>query len=412
MNINYIESVSGKMLENMHAGAIGGITEHISRITLPEWFKDWSNYCYQIGEQFEYQGDITWAKGFLWSAGMSIRKEAWKTLTDRNFKSLFGDTGNKIATRGIDSEICLGLRSTGWKIIYTFDLRLKVFITEYAASWKYLRKIWRQLGVKSVVLSPYFKIQNKKINDFNYIRAGGNQKILLKRTIYNLRKIKLWKLLSYSESLEGDPDILKTEYLFGSLGELLKEIKSYNKDARLKKSSRKIELRYLKHIINNKYFRYPQYKIKKERDKRGISVVLKYQNSSFELLRRSLEHISKQKIYKDYNWEVILLSNFIKEEHINELKKLWENSECGAELKFETHSILDKNKIELTAGNICSFEFIIFLNETDFISEDYLRIADKVLMEDQSAGCTAAKQNLKVTLSPQSGLRKIRNFIQ
>lgn len=407
LNINYIESVSGKMLENMHAGAIGGITEHISRITLPEWFKDWSNYCYQIGEQFEYSGDITWAKGFLWSAGMAIRKEAWKTLTDRNFKSLFGDTGNKIATRGIDSEICLGLRSTGWKLIYTFDLRLKIFISEYAASWKYLRKIWKQLGVKSVVLSPYFKIQNKKIKDFNDIHVVGNQRILLKRTIYNLRKIKLWKLLSYTESLEGDPDILKTEYLFGSLGELLKEIKSYNKELRrLKKSSRKIELRYLKYIINNKYFRYPQYKVNKGRDKRGISVVLKYQNSSFELLRRSLEHISKQNIYKDYNWEVIVLSNFIKEEFINELKKLWMDSGCGAEIKFETQSILDKNKINLNAGNICSFEYIIFLNETDFICKDYLRIADKVLKNNKEAGIAGGQTELESSVKPPKWFEK------
>ncbi|MDQ3194011.1 MAG: glycosyltransferase, partial [Bacteroidota bacterium] len=414
LNINYVETVSKKMMEKINTGAIGGITEQASKQNLPEWFNDSINPSYQIGEQFEYSGDITWTKGTLWSDGMAIRKEAWKSLTDKSFISLFGNSANKTGASGIDSEICLAMRLTGWKIIYTYDLRLKKFISESALCWKHLRKISRQSGVKSVKLTPYTKIGDKsiragKFERFTDIQTGRNPRKHIRSAYRKLRKFRLWKLLSYHETLEGDEDILKIEFLFGVIEEHLKEYRSFNKKIRLlKKLVRKKEYTYLRSLIENRYFRFPQYK--RKNDARGISVVLNYQNSSPYLLKRALEYISIQRINKDFQWEVIVVSNFVKEELKKDLKKLWKDSNCTAKLRFETQSILNNNKLKYFAKEICTFEYMVFLNENDFIGKDYIRIAYKVISKNKSAGMVGGQTELISDVRPPKWFERNKAF--
>ncbi|MEP7147056.1 MAG: glycosyltransferase, partial [bacterium] len=399
LNINYVETVSKKMMENFNTGAIGGITESVSNITLPDWLKGVNSLSYQLGEQFEYPGDITWAKGVLWSAGMAIRKDAWKILTDKKYTSIFAGNKNKNITSGIDSEICLGLRISGWKINYTFDLKLKNFITSSASHWKNLRTIRRQSGINSVKLEPYKKIQLKKINEFSEIPIKSDRRNSVRRTYRKLRKFKLWKLLAFKETLEGDADILKIEFLFGVISEHLKTLKSYNRKIRvLKKLVRKNEYKYLKFIIGKTYFRFPQYKLKK--DARGISIVLNYQNTSYFLLKKALENITGQKLNKDFQWEVIVISNFIKEDVKQNLRNLWRHSNCRANLRFETQSIINYHKIKHVAKALCKFNYMIFLNETDFINQDYLRIAYKVLSQNKRAGMLGGQTELLSDVKP------------
>ncbi|HMS35129.1 MAG TPA: glycosyltransferase [Ignavibacteria bacterium] len=400
LNTDYIETVSGKMMQNMEAGAIGGITEELSKIKLPEWFKEHSNYIYQIGEQFEYAGDLTWAKGYLWNSGMAIRKVAWNMLEKKNFKSLTGDIKDKVAIRIIDAEICLALRIAGWKIIYTFDLRLKNFITEADVSWKLLRKLYRLKGEKSVIIFPYLKFRRNELESFSELPKRKLNRKLIKTNILKLRKFKLWKLLSYSENLYGDQDILKIEFILGVLAENIKLEKSSNKQLKiLKKYAGKKELGYLKHIIENRYFRYPQYRIKKFNDTRGISVILNYTNLSPGLLFSSLENISLQKIYKEFNWEVIIISSFIKDDTINDIEKLWFSSGCKAELRFMSNSLMNRTKLKIISCEISRYDYLIFLNETDFINENYLRIAHKILCKSKDVGIlggqTEAYSNVK-----------------
>ena len=387
LNLNYVETVSNKMLEDSSAGAIGGITKAVSNFPLPEWFKDWSNFCYQTGEQFEYSGDITWSRGYLWSAGMAIRKTAWDSVFKNKFNHYFSKSKNKLSQSCIDSEICFGLRLNGWKIMYLFDLRLKVFISKSEANWNYFRRIWRQAGKNSVVLQPFINLKLKDAGNLKIIQKNKNQRLLFRANYRKLRGYKDWKLRSYSEKLENDFDILQIEYLSGSLSEILKSFGSYNKKVRfLKRVIRKKDFKFFKFIFKNPPSRFPQYK--RKIDTRGVSVIVDFRNTSLNLLNRALENISKQELSKDFPWEVIVISNSITDETADIFYQKWKGYNCTADLKIETNPAPKPDYINIRklALKKSKFEYLLFIHETDFIQKDFIRIAYKVLKKNKRAG--------------------------
>ncbi|MEO7356299.1 MAG: glycosyltransferase, partial [Ignavibacteria bacterium] len=233
LNLDYIDNVSKKMMEDISTGAMGGYSEGQSSSMFPIWFDQRNNNSYQSGEQFEYPGDITWSKGYLWSAGLVIRKEAWITLMEKNFVSISNYESSADDYSVIDREICYVLRSSGWKIKYLFDLKLKNFIQPGELNWRHLRKSYFQRGKDSVNLIPYKKSANKNVKDFKELHKRVDYRRLVTITCRKLQSYKGWKLNSYSENLEGDKDILSIEYYAGKLNFLLDKYNSYNDKVRI-----------------------------------------------------------------------------------------------------------------------------------------------------------------------------------
>ncbi|MEO8209859.1 MAG: glycosyltransferase, partial [bacterium] len=232
---NYIRYVSQNMMRDNNLGALGAYTELYSKVETPKWFEDWSNYCYQIGEQYEYTSDITWSKGYVWGSGMAIRKEAWEDLLNKNFKSVYENVNNEAAASGIDSELGYALRLSGWRIWYSIDLKLNRLLTKSELDWKHLRGIWNQYGADSALLNSYLNPDKKEVEDLGKISVKKNTRKLITSACRKLHAFKYWKLNSYIQTLEAESDILLIEYQFGRLRELLKDIKPYNQKIRLLK---------------------------------------------------------------------------------------------------------------------------------------------------------------------------------
>ncbi len=405
---NYVRYVSEDMMKDMTLGALGAYTEFISRVKPPTWFNDWSNNSYKVGEQFEYSYDVTWSRGYIWGSGMAIRKEAWNSILNKNFKTVFAGYNDKLVSTGMDSELCYALRLSGWTIRYSIDLKLTQFIPEREFKWSHLRKIWKQDGINSVLLEPYITYPEKEINDYNDLPKKIGYRASIKRKYKKLRSYKYWKLNSYTQTNENDYDFLQIEYLFGRLRMLLDKAGSYNKRIRLlKRIARKKDFIFLKYVVTKPYFRFPQYKT--QNDKRGVSVILSHSHSYYVLLK-ALEKISLQKLPEDFPWEVILISNFIKDDIKKKIRRFWKESGATAQLRIIEQGALNPETIRQIAADNSSYDYLIFLNENNYINPDYVRIAFKVIHKNKDTGILGGQTELASDVKPPGWFDKYKEF--
>ncbi|MBK8553005.1 MAG: glycosyltransferase [Ignavibacteria bacterium] len=376
LNRNYVHMVSVNMMRDINLGALGSYTEVLVKGEKPEWFEDWSNYCYQTGEQYEYTSAVTWTKGFVWSSGFAIKKDAWKSIYQKNFKSKFEKRKNETADQSVVEELCYALRATGNSIWYSIDLKLNQIFSESDLSWEHLRNIWKQKGVNFIALYGYIHSKEHELEDFRKLPDKKDLRKLITYIFRSLKRFKRWKLKAYNESLTGDTDVLLIEYKFSKLRELLGEIKPYNRKLRLlRRIARKSDFKYLKYVIDKPCFRFPQYR--KRNDKRGISVILNYENTSYNLLNRCLESISRQILPEDFPWEVILNGSNIDENVKSEIYRRWERTNCSASLKIIDENSKNNGILRNAAINKSRYDNLVYLNELDFINPDFVRIAFK-----------------------------------
>ncbi|MDW5287884.1 glycosyltransferase [Formosa sp. PL04] len=137
---NYIELSIDFMNNHLDVGALGGQSEGVLEAQEPVWWKD-KAYGYAVGKQSDKKGDIT-QNGFLWGAGIVIRKSILLRLFQSGFESLLlGRTENKLAS-GDDSEICKWVIIMGYKLWYLDDLKFKHYIVKKRLTDDYVLKMF------------------------------------------------------------------------------------------------------------------------------------------------------------------------------------------------------------------------------------------------------------------------------
>jgi len=222
----WVQLVSEVMSQHPDVGACGGIVDGVCEADPPSWFAGYRS-SYAVGPQAREAGDITWTRGFLWGAGLSIRKSAWQELVGRGFRPLLTDRRGRTLRAGGDSELCFALRLAGWRLWYEPRLRLQHVLPAHRLKWNYLRRMHRGFGASSVEFDPYLRAQR---GNYENISEGPKytwqrESIEVLKTLLQYRH-KLLGLLYYP--LEGDPDVLFIERLLGRLSELLRRRRAYD----------------------------------------------------------------------------------------------------------------------------------------------------------------------------------------
>lgn len=220
----WVQTVAEIMSEHPEVAACGGCSQAISDIPLPWWFESYQD-TYAVGQQTQEVGDITCTRGFLWGAGITIRKQAWQRLLDKGFQSILTGRKGAVLTAGEDHELCLALRLSGWRLWYEPRLKFHHFIPPSRLEWNYLRRLKHGFGAGSVGLDPYiFALKN----------SSGLELFLEQSWLYRII-ITLLKLLSYSHklilcrlyALEGDAEVLNLDILLGRFSEMIKSYRIY-----------------------------------------------------------------------------------------------------------------------------------------------------------------------------------------
>jgi GT2 family glycosyltransferase len=135
-------------------GAVGGRCKGAYETPPPAWFSA-AAAGYAIGDQAEQSGDITGARGYLWGAGLCLRRGAIEGLLNEGFEFRHvGRAGNELSS-GDDQELCLAMRLSGWRIWYNTNMTLSHFMPTSRLDWSYARKLFRAHGYSSPVLECY-----------------------------------------------------------------------------------------------------------------------------------------------------------------------------------------------------------------------------------------------------------------
>lgn len=174
------------MRQNLEIGACGGKIRPVFESIKPEWFEGVKG-SYAIGEQLPNTGIVPVQKGYLWGAGLVIRKKAWMSIIQSNFVfNLSGRKGKKL-TAGEDSEICKVLLLNDWLLWYDQRLLLKHFLTSQRLTKEYLVELYRGFGRSSVVLRPYtdlLKRKSQNIKGFRYFLNWRTESMFLLKSLW------------------------------------------------------------------------------------------------------------------------------------------------------------------------------------------------------------------------------------
>ncbi len=156
------------MEENDSIGVLGGQGFLPGTLNIPTWF-DPVKAAYAVGEQAPAAGDITESKGYVWGAGMVIRRQAWEKVLENGFRN-FLLTGRKSATislAGEDTEMCVLIQNAGYKIYYSPLLKFIHAIPQHRLTWSYYKDLCKGFARAQVLVENYVHYLNNDPYHFN-----------------------------------------------------------------------------------------------------------------------------------------------------------------------------------------------------------------------------------------------------
>lgn len=215
---DWVRLVSEIMTAQPRAGACGGISEAAFEKTPPNWFAQFSR-SFAVGELTPEAADVTWSKGYLWGAGLSIRKPAWQKLHAEGFIPLLQDRSGSSLSSGGDTELCRALRLAGWQLHYDPRLRLQHFMPAGRLTWDYLRRLRHAFGASSVAIEAYDLALRSDGSPFRRL-VRESWAFQFSWTLKELLHCRTRAWSKNRRNAEGDAVALQAEWLLGRLGEL------------------------------------------------------------------------------------------------------------------------------------------------------------------------------------------------
>jgi glycosyltransferase involved in cell wall biosynthesis len=160
LDAEYVMTALQILQSDKTIAAAGGIGVPLYEITPPENYNSFAHLL-ATGPQSESSGDIT-KKGYLYGAGLIIRKSIYLKVRKGGFNNILSDRKGKELSSGGDTELCLILALSGYKIWYDERLKFDHFITKDRINWSYLHNLAFSLGKAKAYLDPYFIVKDSK----------------------------------------------------------------------------------------------------------------------------------------------------------------------------------------------------------------------------------------------------------
>jgi glycosyltransferase involved in cell wall biosynthesis len=140
--------------EHPEAGAIGGFISPRLSVDPPGWFERYRG-DYATSREAGEARDVSESWGYLFGAGLIVRKAAWEDIVHLGFSSLLTDRKGKSLVSGGDSETCFALRMAGWRLWYESTLRMEHCIPAGRIRWTYVCGLHHGFGAADVILDLY-----------------------------------------------------------------------------------------------------------------------------------------------------------------------------------------------------------------------------------------------------------------
>ena len=153
---NYVDTAYKLMQENSDIGMLGGKGIIDPKLELPVWFRNVEE-AYAIGEQSSTEGNVTNIRGYVWGAGMVMRRTAWQKVIDTGFQKflLTGRTSASKSLAGEDTEMCLLLQNAGYEIHYSEKLKFTHVIPASRLTWSYYKSVCKGFALAQIFADNY-----------------------------------------------------------------------------------------------------------------------------------------------------------------------------------------------------------------------------------------------------------------
>jgi GT2 family glycosyltransferase len=230
----WVDTVAEVMSRHPEAGACGGQVAPVFEILPPPvWFEQFKGW-FAVGPDLSEERDVTESGGVLWTAGLTIRRSAWRELRSNGFHFLLPGHQGTTFRAGEDDELCLALRLLSWRLWSNPRLRLRHFLPAQRVQWRHLRRRARAGGESSVVLDPYYLMLRELDADrpltrkvLDRLGAKWSCQMILE-VLKTLIKRPLASLFLPVFSFEGRAAALAVENSIGRLARLWKMRATYD----------------------------------------------------------------------------------------------------------------------------------------------------------------------------------------
>jgi len=211
---DWINVVYEIMSDHPEVGACGGVGVPSFESPPPPWFEKYKG-CYAVGVQGESSGYVDDSRGYLWGAGLTIRRSAWEEILNNGFSfTLSGRKGANLSS-GEDTEMCFAIRCYGWRLWYDERLLYYHYLPSSRLTWGYLKRLLRGFGASNIVLDAYREFFNLNVDSmpvFKHIWIYDTLSI-----IRNYRK-RYAQLITVHFEAEGSHNVLG---FHGKIGKLV-----------------------------------------------------------------------------------------------------------------------------------------------------------------------------------------------
>jgi glycosyltransferase involved in cell wall biosynthesis len=152
----YVQRAFDLMGTYAETGIAGGLIDVKYEIEPPAWFHNYAHLL-AVGRQATCTGDITLDPGFVFGAGMVIRKSAYMEIQSLGFRPILSDRKKKQLTSGGDTEVCFAARLAGWRIFYDERMKLTHYMPRERISWDYIKRLQFAMGRSSIYFVAYYE---------------------------------------------------------------------------------------------------------------------------------------------------------------------------------------------------------------------------------------------------------------
>ncbi len=150
----WVATVFRVLQHDPEVGMCGGLNEAAFESSPPPWFEKVKG-CFAVGPQGEESGDVTHSRGFLFGAGLSMRKSVFLKLQDAGFQFHNQGRVGKNLGAGDDSEMTMAYIAAGYRLWYSDQLKLTHFMPDSRMKWEYARGLFRGLGESELFLNIF-----------------------------------------------------------------------------------------------------------------------------------------------------------------------------------------------------------------------------------------------------------------
>ncbi|AWV99363.1 glycosyltransferase [Arcticibacterium luteifluviistationis] len=148
--VAYIHDV----FQKQEVGVLGCTSIGKFNYEVPAWYEK-HKLSFATGKLYDIDfGNVTYA-GLVYGAGMSMRKEIFRKLEEKNWEPYLSDRVGKKQSGGGDSELTLVSRLLGYQIFYSNQINTRHLIKKDRLTWDRLKAMTYGFGEADVFVLPY-----------------------------------------------------------------------------------------------------------------------------------------------------------------------------------------------------------------------------------------------------------------